>query len=931
MSDTLQQQWASAYLAGGNAAYVEGLYEDYLSDPSSVPAEWRSLFDSLPTVSSQPELSHRVIQDHFLQLASMPKAAGSNAAPKQQAVTDLIQAYRSYGHLRANLDPLGMMKARTHPSLDPNYYHLTAADKNDSFSAGPYLAQQPLALSKIERILEDTYCGSIGIQYMHLANQEEIAWIQKYFETGHGRPQFQKEQKIKILKDLIAADGLERYLGTRYVGQKRFSLEGGDALIPAMNELIQQSCAAHVEEVVIGMAHRGRLNVLINVLGKTPDALFQEFEGKYDPTRTGDVKYHLGYSSDLSTQPDSVAHVVLAFNPSHLEIIGPVVEGSSRSRMRRLHDLEQKKKVLPIVIHGDAAFTGQGVVMETFNFSQAPGYCTGGTVHIVVNNQIGFTTSNPHDARSTDYCTDVAKMIEAPILHVNGDDPEAVVFTIQMAFAFRMAFKRDVVVDLVCYRRHGHNEADEPAITQPLMYQKIKQVKPLREQYGAQLVQEGIVQDSEVQAWNDAYRDALDHGKSVVSSLRLDYIRAHAPDWTPYFGAQWTDEVKTAVAKKTLQATAQKLLTLPKDFKPHAVVKRLLEEREKMATGELEMNWGFAETLAYATILQDGHEVRLSGQDCGRGTFAHRHAVLYDQVTGESFTALQAFAKDDVHCFSVIDSVLSEEAVLAFEYGYATYDPNPLVLWEAQFGDFANGAQVVIDQFISSGEQKWGRLCGLVMLLPHGYEGQGPEHSSARLERFMQLCAQQNIQVCTPTTPAQIFHLLRRQVIRKFRKPLIVMTPKSILRHKLAVSTLDDLAKGQFQTVIGEQDQLDAKNVTTVVLCCGKVYYDLLQYRRSEKLEQYAIVRIEQLYPFPTQALMDVLKHYPNAKTVVWCQEEPKNQGVWFSSQHHFKECLRPDQTLAYAGRGFAAAPACGSAKTHAEQQESLVKQALTL
>ena len=928
---TLQQQMASSYLSGGNVAYVEGLYEDYLSDPTTIPEEWRAMFDALPKISGQPELSHRDIQEQFLQLASMPKTSVSvDSAPKQQAVTDLIQAYRSYGHLQANLDPLGMAARRTHPSLDPHYYHLGDADRAQVFSAGPYLAQQPLTLAEIERNLQATYCGSIGIQYMHLSNQDEIAWIQQYFESNHGRPQFQTEQKIKILKDLIAADGLERYLGTRYVGQKRFSLEGGDALIPLMNELIQNSCAAHIDEIVIGMAHRGRLNVLINVLGKTPDSLFQEFEGKYDSTRTGDVKYHLGYSSDLSTQEDAVAHVVLAFNPSHLEIISPVVEGSSRSRMRRLHDLENKNKVLPIVLHGDAAFTGQGVVMETFNFSQSPGYCTGGTVHIVINNQIGFTTSNPQDARSTDYCTDIAKMVEAPILHVNGDDPEAVVFVIQLAFAFRMRFKRDVVVDLICYRRHGHNEADEPAITQPMMYQRIKQIQPLRELYAAQLVQEKLVTAEEVQTWNDAYRDALDRGESVVASLLTDYQRPQAPDWTPYFNAQWTDEVKTAVDKKTLQTVSEQLLALPEGFVVHPVVKRLLEERQKMGTGELDMNWGFAETLAYATILQDGHEVRLSGQDCGRGTFAHRHAVLYDQKTGQGCTPLQKFSTNSVHSFSVIDSVLSEEAVLAFEYGYATYDPSSLVLWEAQFGDFANGAQVVIDQFISSGEQKWGRLCGLVMLLPHGYEGQGPEHSSARLERFMQLCAQQNIQVCTPTTPAQIFHLLRRQVLRKFRKPLIVMTPKSILRHKLAVSTLEDLAQGKFQVVIAEQDQLDAAKVTTVVLCCGKVYYDLLQHRRAENLQQHAIIRIEQLYPFPTQALMDVLKTYPNAKTIVWCQEEPKNQGVWFSSQHHFKECLRPDQTLTYSGRGFAAAPAGGSAKTHSEQQEALVKQALT-
>ena len=565
-----------------------------------------------------------------------------------------------------------------------------------------------------------------------------------------------------------------------------------------------------------------------------------------------------------------------------------------------------------------------------FNFSQSPGYCTGGTVHIVINNQIGFTTSNPQHARSTEYCTDIAKMIEAPILHVNGDDAEAVIFAIQFAFQFRMKFKRDVVVDLVCYRRHGHNEADEPAITQPLMYQRIKEMQPLRESYAQDLIKQNIVREEEVQAWNDAYRDALDHGESVVDSLKTNYQRTYAPDWTPYYHAQWTEEVNTAVNKTRLQELATQLSVLPEGFELHLVTKRLMEERHKMGNGDLPLNWGFAETLAYASILQDGHEVRLSGQDCGRGTFAHRHAVLYDQKTGQGYIPLQQFATHSINGFAVIDSVLSEEAVLAFEYGYATYDPNSLVLWEAQFGDFANGAQVVIDQFISSGEQKWGRLCGLVMLLPHGYEGQGPEHSSARLERFMQLCAQQNIQVCTPTTPAQIFHLLRRQILRKFRKPLIVMTPKSILRHKLAFSTLEDLAQGQFQTVMVEQDELKADKVTTVVLCCGKVYYDLLQHRRNENLQQHAIIRIEQLYPFPNEDLKAALAVYPAAKNIVWCQEEPQNQGVWFSSQHHFRECLRPDQTLTYAGRGFAAAPAGGSAKTHSEQQEALVKQALT-
>ena len=929
-SSTLQQLISSSYLSGGNVAYVEALYDDYLLDSSSVPSEWCSLFDSLPKISSQPESSHRAIQAQFLHLATLPKTVNVQPASKQQAVSDLIQAYRTYGHLRANLDPLGMMPPRTHPNLNEQIYGLNATDHAQLFSAGPYFASQSLTLADITQRLQSTYCGSIGLQYMHLSNQAEIAWIQNFFESTLGRPHFGSDKKIKILKDLIAADGLERYLATRYVGQKRFSLEGGDALIPMMNEIIQNSCAAHVDEIIIGMAHRGRLNVLINVLGKTPGALFQEFEGKYDATRTGDVKYHLGYSSDLSTQEDAVAHVVLAFNPSHLEIISPVVEGSSRSRMRRLEDLQHKNKVLPVVLHGDAAFTGQGVVMETFNFSQSPGYCTGGTVHIVINNQIGFTTSNPQHARSTEYCTDIAKMIEAPILHVNGDDAEAVIFAIQFAFQFRMKFKRDVVVDLVCYRRHGHNEADEPAITQPLMYQRIKEMQPLRESYAQDLIKQNIVREEEVQAWNDAYRDALDHGESVVDSLKTNYQRTYAPDWTPYYHAQWTEEVNTAVNKTRLQELATQLSVLPEGFELHLVTKRLMEERHKMGNGDLPLNWGFAETLAYASILQDGHEVRLSGQDCGRGTFAHRHAVLYDQKTGQGYIPLQQFATHSINGFAVIDSVLSEEAVLAFEYGYATYDPNSLVLWEAQFGDFANGAQVVIDQFISSGEQKWGRLCGLVMLLPHGYEGQGPEHSSARLERFMQLCAQQNIQVCTPTTPAQIFHLLRRQILRKFRKPLIVMTPKSILRHKLAFSTLEDLAQGQFQTVMVEQDELKADKVTTVVLCCGKVYYDLLQHRRNENLQQHAIIRIEQLYPFPNEDLKAALAVYPAAKNIVWCQEEPQNQGVWFSSQHHFRECLRPDQTLTYAGRGFAAAPAGGSAKTHSEQQEALVKQALT-
>jgi len=606
-----------------------------------------------------------------------------------------------------------------------------------------------------------------------------------------------------------------------------------------------------------------------------------------------------------------------------------VVQGSSRSRLRRRGDLAEKKQVLPVVIHGDAAFAGQGVVMETFNFSQARGYCTGGTVHIVINNQVGFTTSNPLDSRSTLYCTDVAKMVQAPVIHVNGDDPEAVIFATQMAFDFRMKFKRDVVVDLVCYRRHGHNEADEPSVTQPLMYQAIKKIQPVRVLYADKLIAEGLISKSAVNHAMDAYRDKLDRGEGVVDTTHEKYEGQIAIDWTPYWKTEWDVDVDTSVTLKTIQNLSKKLQNLPDDFQVHPVVKRLLAEREKMAQGQIAMNWGYAETMAYASLLNEGYGLRLSGQDCGRGTFAHRHAVLHDMKTGESIVPLEHLEADATKPALVIDSVLSEEAVLAFEYGYASSEPQFLVLWEAQFGDFANGAQVVIDQFISSGEQKWGRLCGLVMLLPHGYEGQGPEHSSARLERYMQLCAQQNIQVCMPTTPSQIFHLLRRQMIRPFRRPLIIMTPKSLLRHKLAVSPLSDLSDGKFYNVIPEVDPIKPDGVRRVVLCSGKVYYDLLQKRRENKQHDVVIIRLEQLYPFPKEALRTELVKYSKAKQIVWCQEEPKNQGVWFSSQHNMQNCLRVDQSLHYAGRAFAASPATGSASMHAQEQQALVEQAL--
>ena len=680
------------------------------------------------------------------------------------------------------------------------------------------------------------------------------------------------------------------------------------------------------------MAHRGRLNVLVNTFGKNPRELFDEFEGKKKiELGSGDVKYHQGFSSNVMTAGGEV-HLAMAFNPSHLEIVSPVVEGSVRARQDRRND-STGEKVLPISIHGDAAFAGQGVVMETFQMSQTRGFKTGGTVHLVINNQVGFTISNPEDSRSTEYCTDVAKMIQAPILPVNGDDPEAVLFVTQLAIDYRMQFKRDVVIDLFCYRRRGHNEADEPNGTQPLMYQQIAKQRTTRELYADRLTQEGVVDADRVQAKIDEYRNALDNGLHVVKSLVKEPNKELFVDWRPYLGHAWTARHDTRFDLKTLQELSAKLLEIPEGFVVQRQVAKIYEDRQKMQAGGLPINWGYAETMAYATLAFEGHPIRMTGQDIGRGTFSHRHAVLHNQKDASTYIPLQHLYEGQPR-FDLYDSLLSEEAVLAFEYGYSTTTPNALVIWEAQFGDFANGAQVVIDQFITSGEHKWGRLCGLTMLLPHGYEGQGPEHSSARLERYLQLCAEHNIQVCVPTTPAQIYHLLRRQVIRPLRKPLIVLTPKSLLRHKLAISTLEDLAEGSFQTVIPEIDAQDPANVGRIVLCSGKVYYDLLEKRRAEGRDDIAIVRLEQLYPFPEDDLIEVLAPYKNAKHIVWCQEEPMNQGAWYCSQHHMRRIISGHDkslVLEYAGRDASAAPACGYASMHAEQQAKLLQDAFTV
>jgi len=938
----MQRMWESAHLSGGNAAYVEELYELYLHDPNAVPEEWRTYFQKLPAEgSTATDVPHSAIRDHFVLLAknqrrAQPVSAGSVSSEhekKQVEVLRLIQAFRMRGHQAAKLDPLGLWQRPAPVDLSINHYGLTNADLDTTFRAGDlYIGKEEASLREILEALEKTYCRTIGAEFAHIVDSEQRSWFQQRLESVRGRPDYSAEVQSHLLERVTAAEGLEKYLGTKYPGTKRFGLEGGESLIPMLDEMIQRSGSYGTKEVVIGMAHRGRLNVLVNTFGKSPRELFDEFEGKkMNELGSGDVKYHQGFSSNVMTTGGEV-HLAMAFNPSHLEIVSPVVEGSVRARQDRRND-RVGDKVLPITIHGDAAVAGQGVVMETFQMSQTRGFKTGGTVRIVINNQVGFTISNPLDSRSTEYCTDVAKMIQAPILHVNGDDPEAVLFVTQLAIDYRMQFKRDVVIDLVCYRRRGHNEADEPNGTQPLMYQQIGKQRTTRELYAEALINAGRIEAERAQAKIDDYRNALDNGLHVVKSLVKEPNRELFVDWRPYLGHTWTARHDTRFDLKTLQDLSGKLLTLPDGFVVQRQVSKIYEDRQKMQAGGLSINWGYAETMAYATLLFEGHQVRITGQDVGRGTFSHRHAALHNQKDASTYLPLQNLFPGQPS-FELYDSFLSEEAVLAFEYGYSTTTPNALVIWEAQFGDFANGAQVVIDQFIISGEHKWGRLCGLTMLLPHGYEGQGPEHSSARLERYLQLCAEHNIQVCVPTTPAQIYHLLRRQVIRPLRKPLVVLTPKSLLRHKLAVSTLEDLAEGSFQTVIPEVDAIDPAKVERLVLCSGKVYYDLLEKRRAEGREDTVILRIEQLYPFPEDDLVEILAAYTQLKHAVWCQEEPMNQGAWYSSQHHMRRILNrldPSLVLEYAGRDASAAPACGYASMHAEQQERLLQAAFTV
>jgi len=942
MPEGLMEQFLrSSHFSGGNAAYIEELYETYLHEPNSVPEEWSSFFDSLPRTNGSvtPDISHATIIQHFELLgrrqARPTPAPGSGGIHleherKQVKVVQLISSYRFRGHQKASLDPLGLMVREDVPDLNLHFHGLTDADLDTTFQTSPlYMGKPEATLREIVETLEETYCGHLGPEFMHITSFAEKQWLAQRFESVRSKPTYGDEARIDVLSRLTAAEGLEKHLDSKYPGTKRFGLEGGESLIPLLDCLVRRSGEYGCKEIVMAMAHRGRLNVLVNILGKNPAEMFEEFEGKRLVNTSGDVKYHQGFSSNVMT-PGGEVHMALGFNPSHLEISCPVVIGSGRARQDRRDDASGEK-VVPILMHGDAAFAGQGVVMETFQLSQTRAYKTGGTIHIVINNQVGFTTSRQDDARSTEYCTDIAKMVQAPILHVNGDNPDAVMFAAMLAMDYRYEFGKDVVIDLVCYRRRGHNETDEPSSTQPLMYDIIRKHSTTRTLYAQKLVAEGVVEQDQANEMANEYRASLDNGDFVVHNLVREPDTTLFVNWEPYLGHDWRTPSSTGLDIKQLQEVAAKITSIPDGIQVQRQVAKIYDDRRKMAGGALPLNWGMAELLAYGTLLDEGYPIRITGQDVRRGTFSHRHAVVFNQKDGEAYLPMAHLA-DDQPRFDIYDSVLSEEAVLAFEYGYATTAPKGLIIWEAQFGDFANGAQVVIDQFIASGEHKWQRLSGLTMMLPHGFEGQGPEHSSARLERFLQLCTEHNMQVVIPTTPAQIFHLLRRQAIRPMRRPLVIMSPKWILRHKLATSSLEELANGEFHNVI--DDQLEPAEVRRVVLCSGKVYYHLLEERQERGIDDIALIRLEQLYPFPDDELEDILRPYSNIEDIIWCQEEPMNQGAWYSSQHHMRHViqhLKPELHLSFVGRESSAAPASGYMSVHLEEQKQFINQALTI
>jgi len=937
----MKESLSSSLLFGANAPFIEELYETWLGDAQSVPEQWREYFDRLQRVPARPgeesagrDVPHAPVIEAFARRAragAPRQAAAGGLDRKQVSVLQLLAEYRFRGVFLADIDPLKRHEPPRIAELESAYYDLTDADMETVYNTGTLIGPEQATLREIIKTLRETYCGTLGVEYMYITSRAEKRWIQERLEPIRSKPSYSADYRRHILERLTAAEGLERFLHTRYVGQKRFSLEGGETLIPMLDNLLQRAGEAGVQELVIGMAHRGRLNVLVNTLGKMPKDLFAEFEGKHhDSVLAGDVKYHQGFSSDINT-PGGPMHLTLAFNPSHLEIVNPVVEGSVRARQHRRKD-RGGDQVLPVLIHGDAAVAGQGVVMETLNLSSTRGYGTGGTVHIVLNNQIGFTTSDPRDSRSTLYCTDVMKMVEMPIFHVNGDDPEAAVMAIEIALDYRTKFKKDVAVDLVCFRKLGHNEQDEPMVTQPLMYKIINRHPGTRKLYADKLASQGLIGPEDGDKLVATFRQALDGGHHTNKTILSNFKPPFAVDWTKYNRSKWNEKDNTMLPLAELKALAEKLTTIPSNFKLHPRVEKIIADRRLMGQGKMPVDWGMAENLAYASLLKDGFAVRISGQDSARGTFFHRHAVLHDQNRERwdsgDYVPLKHIAANQGD-FVVIDSVLSEEAVLGFEYGYSTSEPNELVVWEAQFGDFANGAQVVIDQFIAAGEVKWGRICGMVLLLPHGYEGQGPEHSSGRLERYLQLCADHNIQVCVPATPVQMFFLLRRQMIRPYRKPLVIFTPKSLLRHKESVSPLEEFAESKFNPVNAEWDEdIRPENVKRVIFCTGKVFFDLRAGRKERGMRDVAIERVAQLYPFPHDEFQGRLDLYANAREVLWCQEEPANQGAWHWIERYILKHMREDQVLGYAMRPSSASPAVGYLSLHNDQQKELVDAA---
>ena len=928
MSKSLEERFLDSFKNGGNSEYLEILYEDYLKNPNSLPSEWKKYFDSIQ--NGQIDVSHKSIEEQFKN-KKFPTETKVEISENSKAsdVQNLINAYRRRGHQVADIDPLGLRLKKEVPDLELGFHNLSENDFESSFSISNFQNSKELSLKDIISSLKQTYTASLGYEFMHIMDSRIRRWFLDKIEGKSTPYSFNSDEQEHILKRLVDSEGLEKFLASKYPGAKRFGLEGGESLVPLLDTLIEDFGSRGVKELVLGMSHRGRLNVLINVMGKKPSELFTEFAEEFeeDSTKTGDVKYHLGFSSNILTSGGEV-HLALGSNPSHLEIVNPVILGSVKARQDRRLD-SSKDMVVPILMHGDASFSAQGVVMEILQLSQTRAYGVGGTVHIVINNQIGFTTSLKEDARSTEYCTDVAKIIDAPIIHVNGDDPEASVMAAKLAVDFRDTFKRDIIVDFVCYRRRGHNETDEPFATQPMMYKEITSKNTVTELYLSDLLNSDSEINEKYEVFKSNYRKSMEKGEMVAESMASDPDHSLHFDWSQYIKPNLKKSYPTNVSLQHLKESMAPGFDFDEGTNVQKQVAKLYDDRKEMLEGKIPMNWGFAEMAAYATLLKENYPVRITGQDSRRGTFSHRHLVIKDQLTGVGHVPLAKLNNGNKK-FEIYDSLLSEEAVLGFEYGYASTWPEGLVIWEAQFGDFVNVAQVVIDQFIVSAQTKWDRLSGLTMFLPHGYEGQGPEHSSCRLERFLQLCAHENIQVCVPTLPSQIFHLLRRQAIKPLRRPLIVLTPKSLLRNPMATSELSDLTNGTFKNIIIDQSKNAPRKI---ILCAGKIYFDLLKHKDDKKIKNVEIVRIEQLYPFPDSELISYTKNV-KSKDFVWVQEEPENMGAWLMIRHRLEKVLNETKKgfkLSVIARDASASPAGGYQKYHIKRQKEIVAKALEL